>query len=107
MYIALAYKNQAVFGSPLQPVFITVVTYTPQGEIIDRLNVACLCSATEAKVFDYQDRTMMVHDGTPKFNKPLTETNAHETALVGHTRTGSRSYSFTPEGRIMRVSQTQ
>lgn len=102
-YTAVAYANIELFGHPVQPKHVIVMTFNNQGEQIDRLNVACVCSGTEIKTFDYQDGVMLIHDGEPKWQRPLGESESGDNPLTGMREIGTRSYEFAADGRIVRI----
>ncbi|MDB5258317.1 MAG: hypothetical protein JWM14_3012 [Chitinophagaceae bacterium] len=99
-YTALVYRSMSFYGNDMQPVYATLVTFDPEGEIIAKKIIACQCSAEKIKEAKIENNIITIHDYKRKWEQPIGKIDFKDNKIVDYELQAKVVYKIEDTGKI-------
>ena len=115
LYSAVIYTSTEFYGV-MEPVYTKLVTYTPEGNIIDSRVIACSCSPEKAKTVRIENNIIYTEDFKRTWKRPITsednedygegQNNADSNYVVKSESISKEVFKLTEIGKIVEAGDT-
>jgi len=101
LYTALLYTSISFMGEEMQPVYTKLVTYTPEGKIIDSRIFACQASAEKIKTGRIENNEITLEDLKRNWKYPYDKTREDSNKVSGYESIAKATFMLNDSGRIV------
>lgn len=103
-YTAIIYKSSSFEGEDLQPVHSVLATYDNKGEIISKVMLSCVCSASKVKTGKVEDGKVTIEEYKRNWKEPIDKVPFYENSVKSHDFVTKATYRIDETGKILEES---
>jgi tetratricopeptide (TPR) repeat protein len=104
LYTALIYSSISFMGEEMQPVYTKLVTYTPEGKIIDTRIFACQASIEKIKTGKIENNRITLEDFKRTWKYPIDKVPIDSNKVANYESISKATFILNDSGRIVPVS---
>jgi tetratricopeptide (TPR) repeat protein len=100
-YTAIVYSSVNFNEQEMHPVYTTLVTYNPKGEVISKKLIGCQCSAEKVKRSSVSENKILIQDYLRIWEKPIDQVSFGENKVKEYKLVTQAEFQIENSGNII------